>query len=88
MASNYSTEITSYSTEFTMSGEEVVDVVVRVVINPPPTAVVPPHNPAISTEVSIMYNHILDTVLKKHNCVDNRSYRLLICDCVSGSSPI
>ena len=70
-----------------MSGDE-VEMVIRVVIQP--TAVVPPRrtNPAISTEVNIMYNHILDTVLKKRNRVDNRSYRLLICDCVPGSSPI
>ena len=81
MASNYPTEVVS------QSGDELV---IRVFIRPVAT-VVPNRtrtDPAVSTEVNIMYNPILDTVLKKLNHVKYGSYRLLLCNCVSGSSPI
>ena len=81
MASNYPTEVVS------QSGDELV---IRVFIRP--VATVSPHrtriDPAVSTEVNIMYNPTLDTVLKKLNHVKYGSYRLLICNCVSGSSSI
>ena len=79
MGSNCPTEVVS------QSGDELV---IRVFVRP--VATVAPHiiDPGVSTVVNIMYNHILDTVLKKLNHVKYRSYRLLICNCVSGSSSI